>query len=167
MPRPSISSYGTQVHTTSPGPAVGPQGGDEPGEIDAAAIPDEFRDAMDDDLNTAGALAVVHARVRAGNTALDEGDTDSARQAAREVRAMTAVLGVDPMDAQWTSGGGGSDAADALGSLVEEQLAERAAARRARDFATADRIRDRLKAAGIAVEDTAGGARWSLARESE
>ncbi|WP_068431722.1 cysteine--tRNA ligase [Piscicoccus intestinalis] len=140
---------------------------DEPGEIDAAAIPEEFRDAMDDDLNTAGALAVVHARVRAGNTALDEGDTDSARQAAREVRAMTAVLGVDPMDAQWTSGGGASDAADALGNLVEEQLAERAAARRARDFATADRIRDRLKAAGIAVEDTAGGARWSLARESE
>ena len=135
--------------------------------VDPAQIPQEFRDAMDDDLSTAAALAVVHARVRAGNTALDETDPEAALQAAREVLAMTDVLGVNPLDPRWASGGEAAEATAALDSLVSGQLAARAEARRARDFAAADEIRDRLKAAGIAVEDTPAGARWSLARDTE
>lgn len=129
-------------------------------------LPDAFREAMDDDLNVSGALAVVHERVRSGNTALDEGDDEPARQTALEVLAMTDVLGVDPFDPAWNApGGGGEDGTgQALAGLVGSRLAARAAARQARDFAAADAIRDELTDAGIAVEDTNKGARWSLSR---
>ena len=133
------------------------------------ALPPEFVAAMDDDLNVSGALAVIHETVRAGNTALDEGDDEVARDAALLVVDMTDVLGVNPLASQWraTSGASGDDALSALDSLVSAQIEARAAARSARDFATADAIRDQLTAAGIAVEDTATGARWSLARRPE
>jgi cysteinyl-tRNA synthetase len=133
------------------------------------ALPPEFVAAMDDDLNVSGALAVIHETVRAGNTALDEGDDEVARDAAQFVVDMTDVLGVNPLASQWraTSGTSADDALSALDSLVSAQIEARAAARSARDFSTADAIRDQLTAAGIAVEDTATGARWSLARRPE
>ena len=60
--------------------------------------------------------------------------------------------------------GAGADSAehDALDKLVSEQLAERAEARKAKDFARADAIRDALGAAGIAIEDGPQGSTWSL-----
>ena len=128
-------------------------------------LPEEFRAAMDDDLGVSGALAVVHDTVRAGNTALDEDDDEVAADLARQVVAMTDVLGVNPLDPTWhASGGAQDDTTAALDALVAAQIEARATARAARDYATADAIRDTLAAAGIAVEDTAGGARWSLAR---
>ena len=61
--------------------------------------------------------------------------------------------------------GSDADAAmTALDSLVRERISARASARSARDWATADAIRDQLAEAGVAIEDTAAGARWSLAR---
>ena len=76
------------------------------------------------------------------------------------VRAMLDVLGLDPLAEPWAGHTSGSDAA--LGTLVQALLAQREEARAAKDFATADRVRDQLAAAGIEVEDTAQGARWSV-----
>jgi cysteinyl-tRNA synthetase len=123
----------------------------------------EFSASLDDDLGTPGALAAVHNAVREGNTALDAGDRAAALGAAGSVRAMTAVLGLDPLDPRWAGTDRGQDAAvTALGSLVDELLAQRQQARARRDFATADAVRDRLTAAGIAVEDGPDGPSWSL-----
>ena len=106
--------------------------------------------------------------MRAGNTALSAGDHDAALAAASAVRAMTAVLGVDPLDPHWAADGGGDDAAmTALDALVRAELDARSAARAAKDFATADAIRDRLVAAGIEVADTADGQKWSLAHRED
>ena len=128
-------------------------------------LPEDFRSAMDDDLGVSSALAVVFETVRAGNTALDEGDAEAAALAGRLVIAMTDVLGVNPLDPQFATGGSDADAAmKALDSLVRERISARASARSARDWATADAIRDQLAEAGVAIEDTAAGARWSLAR---
>lgn len=135
--------------------------------LPVAELPRGFTQSMDDDLGVAGALAVVHDTVRAGNSALDAEDVATAHSAARQVLAMTSVLGVNPYDDVW-SGGTSSDSGleAALDALVRERIEARAAARKDRDFATADAIRDSLTAAGVAVEDTPQGARWSLARQS-
>jgi len=107
--------------------------------------------------------------VRAGNSALDDGDPDKARQLGLEVIAMTDVLGVNPLHPQWNSASGleADDASRALDALVRDRIEARAAARAARDFAAADQIRDELTTAGIAVEDTPSGARWTLARRTD
>jgi cysteinyl-tRNA synthetase len=129
----------------------------------AERVPAQFAAALDDDLGTPGGLAVVHTTVREGNGALDSGDRAGATAAAEAVRAMTAVLGVDPLDGRWITGERTDDAAaGALTALVEELLERRQAARKAKDFAEADAVRDRLLAAGIAVEDSADGPTWSL-----
>jgi cysteinyl-tRNA synthetase len=129
------------------------------------ALPEDFREAMDDDLGVSGALAVVHEAVRAGNIALDDGDHEDAVAAARTVIAMTDVLGVNPLDPAWAAGDSAtSDALASLDVLVRARIAARAQARSARDYETADAIRGELAAAGIALEDTAAGARWSLVR---
>ncbi len=132
-------------------------------------LPAEFREAMDDDLNVSGALAVVHDTVRAGNTALDEGEDDVAHAAAAAVVAMTEVLGVNPLSPQWhtDSGAGGGETQEALDALVADRLEARQAARAARDFAAADAIRDQLAGVGISIDDTPSGPRWSLTRRTD
>ncbi len=128
----------------------------------SGGVPAEFAAAMDDDLGTPGALAVVHGLVREGNTALDAGDVAAASRAASCVRATTGVLGLDPLGADSASGGGGDAARQALGALVESMLEQRQKARANRDFATADGLRDELLAAGVSVEDGPDGSTWSL-----
>jgi cysteinyl-tRNA synthetase len=125
-------------------------------------LPAEFTAALDDDLGTPIALGAVHKLVREGNTALDAGDARTASQAASCVRATTGVLGLDPLAAGGAADNTGDAARQALGTLVESMLERRQAARAGRDFATADRLRDELLAAGIAVEDGAGGSTWTL-----
>lgn len=125
-------------------------------------VPEPFERAMDDDLNVPQALAVLHDSVRSGNTALTEGRLDDAGVALHQVRAMTSALGLD--DAGPGPQGGGPEAA-ALDVLVEAQLAARAQARAAKDWAASDAIRDTLKEAGVVVEDGPDGATWSLKRD--
>ncbi len=135
-------------------------------EVAKTDVPADFAAALDDDLNVPAALAVVHEVLRAGNSALARGDDDATRAALVSLRAMLDVLGLDPAGPQWRSGAGDDRAARALGTLVEAELAARASARAAHDFAAADAIRDRLAGAGIAVEDGRDGARWTLAGEA-
>lgn len=124
-------------------------------------LPEEFREAMDDDLGVPQALAVVHETVRRGNGALDDEDLAEVARAAGEVIAMTDVLGINPLAPEW--GGEGDDAtARALDALVQRLVADRESARAARDWAAADRIRDDLAAVGITIEDTPTGSHWSL-----
>ena len=124
-------------------------------------LPDAFREAMDDDLNVPAALAALHEAVRAGNTALDAGDSAAAEERGLEVAAMMSVLGLLEVPEPDLSSG---PAAAALETLIEAQLAERAEAKSAKDFASADAIRDRLTAAGVQIEDTPAGATWSLTK---
>jgi cysteinyl-tRNA synthetase len=122
----------------------------------------DFAAALDDDLGTPAALAEIHRTVREGNAVLDGGDHPAARSAAAAVRAMTAVLGLDPLSEQWRDTSGSDARALALATLVEGLLTNRAEARARRDFALADTVRDRLLAAGIAVEDTPDGPVWTV-----
>ncbi len=134
-----------------------------------ASLPKTFRDAMDDDLGTPAAVAVIHETVREGNRLLQDGETGKPlREAFAQVTLMLGVLGLDPSDPAWGSGGGSDDAqlTAAVDALVAGLLEERAAARADKDWARADAIRDRIAAAGIAVEDTADGPKWTLADPS-
>ena len=130
-------------------------------ELKAATLPDEFVRAMNDDLSVPMALAVIHETVRAGNSAWDAGDTREALERGSEVLAMVDVLGLNPRDPIWGAPTS-SRAHDALDVLVHRLLAEREAARDAKDFATSDRVRDDLGAAGILIEDTSHGPQWSI-----
>ena len=133
------------------------------GEIEKGEVTDAFAAAMDDDLGVPAALAEVHNAVRAGNSALDEGDTAEATAIAGEVRAMTAILGVDPYAPQWRDRDQSNDAAlAALDVLIADALRRRELARADKDWSTADQVRDQLNAAGIDIVDTADGAKWSL-----
>lgn len=132
------------------------------GSVDVGPVSPEFAAAMDDDLATPAAFAVVHNTVRDGNAALDGGDTTKALELAGTVRGMTGVLGIDPLSPDWADGGSDTPVREALGTLVEALLAERQEARAAKDFARADAARDRLVAAGIAVEDTPNGPQWTV-----
>ena len=126
------------------------------------ALPAGFVDAMDDDLGVPQALAVLHETVRAGNAALDRGEADAVHAAQQAVTAMTGVLGIDPLAAEWRVGQGDEATASALDALVRTMIAQRAQARAEKDWAAADRIRDAIGAAGITLEDTPDGTHWSI-----
>ena len=126
----------------------------------------DFVAAMDDDLGTPAAIAALHDVVREGNKLLAGGDTPALRGNAASVRAMLGVLGLDPADPHWTSHWGAGETEDltvVVDALVKGMLEQRAEARAHKDFATADAIRDRIKDAGIEIEDTPDGPRWSVA----
>lgn len=147
--------------------------------VSADDLPADFVAAMDDDVNVSGATAAIFTAIRSGNTLLsqlaDRADSETAKAEVREallaVRAMLDTLGLDPLAEPWVSAGVAGGAADgtaespehaALEALIAEQLNARAEARKAKDFAKADQIRDALTEAGIAIEDGPQGSTWSL-----
>ncbi len=121
-----------------------------------------FEQAMDDDLGTPGAVAALFDAIRAGNQALADGDTGRAGRLAAAVDAMLAVFGLHPDAPEWASGQGRSDLTPVVDGLVHAMLEQRAAARAAKDWATADAIRDTLAGLGLTITDTPTGPRWSL-----
>ncbi|SED75648.1 cysteinyl-tRNA synthetase [Amycolatopsis tolypomycina] len=133
------------------------------GEVTLGTLPDGFVNALDDDLATPQAFAVVHNTVRDGNAALDAGDTSKALEFAAAVRAMTDVLGLDPLSARWSEGGRSKTVTkEALDRLVARLLRERQEARAAKDFGRADNFRDFLQNAGVVIKDTAQGPQWHV-----
>lgn len=143
--------------------------------VSADDLPADFVSAMNDDVNVSGATAAIFTAIRNGNTLLskldDRADGDAARAEVRSalvaVRAMLDALGLDPLAEPWAGaagadGNGESREHDVLDALITEQLNARAEARKSRDFAKADAIRDALGAAGIAIEDGLQGSTWSL-----
>ena len=122
-------------------------------------VPQEFADALDDDMNIPRALAVLHEQTRAGNAALAAGA--DASEYANAVWAMANVLGLTSLMNRDGSGASGAEH-QALDALIHTILEQRASARAEKDWATADRMRDVLAAAGITVKDGAQGSTWSL-----
>ena len=122
-----------------------------------AAIPDAIEAALDDDLNTPAALAEL-ARI-AAEARKAQGQADRARLKA-ELLGAGLALGLLQQDPQaWFARGASGEDDARIQALVDE----RAAAKKSRDFARADAIRDQLAAEGILLEDTPQGARWKRA----
>ena len=148
-----------------------------------ADVPDEFAVAMDEDLSIPRALSVVFLTVRDGSKLVAAakvgglGDADRAQlvQLLAQVELMLDILGVNPTDPAWagqadgasaTEGSGDDDPVRAvLDSLVDLVAHQRLDAKAAKDFATADALRDRLREAGVLIEDTPDGYRYDLARD--
>ena len=153
-----------------------------------------FADAMDNDLGTPAAVGVIFDVVRKGNVSLDRGETGAASTALATVRDLSIVLGLNlypdtPERSVGTKvvGKTGADIVEARGSIksgvptisgrgivirlgpvddtaAQELVDQRDAARRARDYATADRIRDELTGLGVELEDTPAGTIWRRVR---
>ncbi|GAA1945516.1 cysteine--tRNA ligase [Nocardioides panacihumi] len=126
-------------------------------------LPAAFVAAMDDDLGTPAAIAVLHDTVREGNRLIADRDVDAVQAVLGSVVLMLDVLGLNPADPVWGSDRGADDRlTGVVDTLVRGLLDQRAAARAAKDWAAADAVRDQLKAAGVEITDTPDGPKWSV-----
>ncbi|HEX4674006.1 MAG TPA: cysteine--tRNA ligase [Steroidobacteraceae bacterium] len=146
----------------------------------ATEFTERFREVMDDDLNTPEAIAVLQRMTREINLAKDTGKERKAAALSAELRSLADVLGIVTLEPeQWfrlakpampelqgeapvgSGGDSGLSASSAGAGLsdadVDALIEARIAARKAKDFAESDRIRDLLAAAGVIVEDKPGG----------
>lgn len=110
----------------------------------------KFEEAMDDDLNTADAVSSVFELVKFANTnASADSSKEFVETLKKEISELCDILGIIT-----------EKKADTLEAEVEALIAERQAARKAKDFAKADEIRDKLLAMGIQLKDTREGVQW-------
>jgi cysteinyl-tRNA synthetase len=130
-----------------------PEGLDEAGVARTAQAGQAFRDALSDDLNTAEALASVFEYIRDANSAMDAGKF----QAGNAARALEFLQLFDSIFDVLRPAAKEGELSDAD---IDARIAERTAAKKARNFALADQIRDQLLALGIILEDTKSGVRW-------
>ena len=134
--------------------------GGEAGDLGDLAGParvaaDDFAAAMDDDFNTAGAIAALHPLANAVNAHLEAGrDPSAAHAAAAELARLGGILGLDLLKPPAANTDGLTD------GLMRLLIDLRQTARQGKDFATADTIRDRLAALGVTLEDTKDGTAW-------
>ena len=113
----------------------------------------KFEEAMDDDLNTADGLAAIFELVKFANTNVDENSSrEFANGLYEELRKLCDVLGLKVEKKE-----------EILDKEIEDLIAERQAARKAKDFKRADEIRDELLAKGIILKDTREGVKWQRA----
>jgi cysteinyl-tRNA synthetase len=118
-----------------------------------------FREVMDDDFNTPEAIAVLQNMTREVNSAKASGELNKAAALGAELRTLGAVLGLVRVNpAQWARLGVTLSDAD-----IDERIAARLAARKAKNWAESDRIRDELANAGVILEDKPGGTSWRRA----
>ena len=119
-------------------------------EIDAFRT--QFEAAMDDDFNTADAVTAIYELVRYSNKAMKEGvSREFAKKALDEMVALCEVLGLNRQD---------EEKQDEDAEKIEALIAKRTEAKKNKDFATADAIRDELSAMGITIKDTRQGVQW-------
>jgi cysteinyl-tRNA synthetase len=123
----------------------------------SAAAVRQFEESLDDDLNTAEALAAIFEYVRAMNTALDEDQfqEDNRWDAARVLEVFDSIF-----DALKLSAPAAAKTSDPTDNEIEEMIEERNLAKKARNFKRSDEIRDLLSEKGILLEDTKDGVRW-------
>ena len=116
---------------------------------------ERFRDSMDDDFNTPGALAILQSLARAINIARQAGEHDKAAVLGAELRSLAGTLGIAQLEpADWFRSPSRSGVAT---SNVEWLVDARRAARRAKNWKEADRIRAELAAVGVILEDKSDG----------
>jgi cysteinyl-tRNA synthetase len=130
-----------------------PEGIDEPLIARTAQASQAFAGSLDDDLNTAEALAAVFEYVRDANSAMDSGEFRAGNAAAALQFLARFDSTFDVLNPTAASG----EISDAE---IDRRIAERAAAKKARNFALADQVRDQLLEQGIILEDTKSGVRW-------
>jgi cysteinyl-tRNA synthetase len=129
-----------------------------------SALLSRFREAMDDDCNTARVLGVLFETIREANRALDAGQTDGLAATRHDVTAIGSVLGImnEPPEAFLQQRKQrGLEQAQLTPEAIEQLIAERTAARKSRDFKRADDIRAQLQAQGILLQDTPTGTTWT------
>ncbi len=133
----------------------------------SSGYPERFREAMDDDFNTAAALGVLFEAVRQANRLMDEkGEPAEIRGLALDIRAMGGLLGLfsqEPARYFETRKEAAAEKSSADTSVIEALIAERAAARKAKDFKAADAVRAKLKDMGVVIEDGPNGTTWKFA----
>jgi cysteinyl-tRNA synthetase len=124
----------------------------------AAGYEEKFHAAMDDDFNTPGALAVLFELARDINKLREDNGAAAAAPLAAALRRMGGILGLLQSDPQaFLRGGADGGLTDAQ---IEALIDRRAEARKNRNWAESDRLRDELKAQGVILEDTAGQTSW-------